>query len=277
MFAVAERGVEQILHCESGEFVTENDEIHFSVGEQRYPVRAFNVLLEVGTGKLEAARSILLVDSDGQTFAIAVDEVVDSRDVVVKGLGHYIPKMPGIVGATILGDGSVTPMLDLPELARRPTGMSATANVPEAIEDLPELPSALVVDDSLSARRAIVQLMGDAGYKVLEARDGMEAASILETQVPNVILTDLEMPRMNGMELARHIRGRAELTHVPIIMVTSRTTAKHQNQAQTAGVDVYVTKPFSEDQLLDHVVACVETSERNAASMSASARRAVKH
>jgi chemosensory pili system protein ChpA (sensor histidine kinase/response regulator) len=183
-----------------------------------------------------------------------VESVIDSRDVVVKGIGKYIPKLHGIMGATILGDGSVTPVVDLPELLRDPykrvidpNDMNATAEI------VMNLPLALVVDDSLSARRSLTQFMEDSGYEVRAARDGIEAIEILDGRKPNIMLVDMEMPRMNGIDLTAHVRSREGTMDIPIIMITSRSTEKHRQQAENAGVNAHFTKPFSEDELLQEV------------------------
>ena len=111
----------------------------------------------------------------------------------------------------------------------------------------------LVVDDSLSARRSLAQFAEDAGYRVYMARDGMEAVPIIQDKHPDLLLVDLEMPRMNGLELTRHVRALEGVANVPIIMVTSRSTDKHRQEAKAAGVNVYLTKPFAEDELLHHM------------------------
>jgi chemosensory pili system protein ChpA (sensor histidine kinase/response regulator) len=187
-----------------------------------------------------------------------VQEVLAGTDLVVKDLGRYVQRLPGIVGATILGDGAVTPVLDLPELvggARKALGHAVNALADEAEQEARRLPMALVVDDSLSARRALVQVMQDAGYEVREARDGLEAVDIVAGKRPDIVLADMEMPRMNGIELTFHLRARPETADLPVIMITSRSTAKHRQQAETAGVNAYLTKPFLDDELLDHVAA----------------------
>jgi len=169
---------------------------------------------------------------------------------VVKGLGAYMPRLPGIIGATILGDGSVTVVLDMPVLLR--TARSSTP--PAAI--LPgsvRRPRALVVDDSLSARQSLAQFLEDIGFEVSMARDGLDAIAVLETLDPDILLVDLEMPRMNGLELTSHLRSPANRHDFPIIMLTSRSTAKHRAEADAAGVDVYLVKPFDEDTLLGHI------------------------
>lgn len=256
VFAIADRGVEQILHRDSGELRKVGDEQLYHVNEAAYPVRRLSTLLDQERKQPvteQAVRSVLLAQSEAGVVAVLVDEVIGSRDVVVKGLGQYLPKMRGVMGATILGDGSVTPVLDLPELLRQPYDDALDEEVAHVAAPRAVLPSALVVDDSLSARRSLEQIMQDAGYAVSTARDGLEAASILESDPPDVLVTDLEMPRMNGMELARHVRGRNHIASMPVIMVTSRSTLKHKEQAKAAGVDAYLTKPFSEDELLLHI------------------------
>jgi CheY-like chemotaxis protein len=146
------------------------------------------------------------------------------------------------VGATILGDGSVTPVLDLPELLRvahqssDELSVSSVANTKER----PTLPCALVVDDSLSARRALAQFIADSGFEVHTARDGMEAVQLIEQRRPDILLADLEMPRMNGVELTSHICAQSTTAKLPVIMITSRTASKHRQQAEAAGVNVYI-------------------------------------
>jgi len=186
---------------------------------------------------------------------MTVEKIIGSSDLVIKNLGHYIPKIPGILGITILGNGNVTPVLDLAELSRQSGNLvGKRPEYTRAADDRRRLPTALVVDDSLSARRSLVQFMQDAGYDVRSARDGMEAVDILDVLRPDIILSDLEMPRMNGMELVNYIRASDDLSVLPIIIITSRAAAKHQEEATAAGADVYLTKPYSEDELLEQIL-----------------------
>jgi chemosensory pili system protein ChpA (sensor histidine kinase/response regulator) len=125
----------------------------------------------------------------------------------------------------------------------------------------------LVVDDSLSVRRAIGSLLEDQGYEVVLARDGLEAVRSLEAVRPDVLLTDLEMPNMNGLELTAHVRARSELAGLTVIMITSRSMDKHRRQALSAGVNVYLTKPYTDHELLQHVASAVTTHfEKRAAT-----------
>jgi chemosensory pili system protein ChpA (sensor histidine kinase/response regulator) len=152
----------------------------------------------------------------------------------------------------------VIPLLDISELLRSPQERSQRS-VAEARAQAAGLrrARALVVDDSLSVRRAIASMLEDHGYEVVLARDGLEAIKSLEAVRPDVLLTDLEMPNMNGLELTAHVRSRPEFADLTIIMITSRSMDKHRRQAMSAGVNAYLNKPYSEHELLQHVANAV--------------------
>ncbi|MFZ1324473.1 MAG: response regulator, partial [Candidatus Contendobacter sp.] len=229
-FAISSRGVEQVLYAGLGEIRKLGAKSIYQVGDNFYELTALDALLDIEQDRRTGERhdpSLLLVreGTSGAIRAVLVQEVMDSRDLVVKPLARYFPKLEGIVGATILGDGSVVPVLDLPELLRAPlSGQAASSRVEAARPSAAPQPKrhlALVVDDSLSARRALAQAVEDAGYQVRTARDGLEAVAIMEAQRPDLLLVDLEMPRMNGLELTSHVRAREDTRHLPVIMVTS--------------------------------------------------------
>jgi chemosensory pili system protein ChpA (sensor histidine kinase/response regulator) len=145
----------------------------------------------------------------------------------------------------------VAPVLDLAGLMRAP--VIAAALTETAIDMAAELAEVLVVDDSLSMRRALSQFLQDSGFRVRLARDGIEAIRAVEERHPDLLIVDLEMPRMNGLELTAHLRGREDSRHLPVIMLTSRSMQKHRTQADLAGVNAYLTKPFQEAELLETV------------------------
>ena len=256
VMALANRGIEQILHPGAGEVVAHEDGRGYRLIDTVYPALLLENLVGLPMDDREAdrePRTALLIESETGTKAVLVQKVLASRDVVVKSISRHLPKLPGIAGATILGDGTVSPVLELAELMRQ--DLTASGRLARAIPKRTALertkPVALVVDDSLSARRSLARFMEDSGYEVRTARDGVEAVDILAATRPDVLLVDLEMPRMDGLELASHVRGRSETSGVPIIMITSRSTAKHRNQATSVGVNAYLTKPFSGDELGD--------------------------
>jgi len=251
------RGLAEIFYSSVGELQEAEDGPKLLVDGRLYPAVKLDSLLHVADHRRgqRPHGAILLVQGEEQVTAVLVDAVIDSRDVVIKSLGAYIAKIPGIMGATILGDGAVAPVVDIPELLRAPVlaRQEAAAGHAEAEEAALAIPTVLVVDDSLSNRRALEQLLADAGFRVRTAHDGVEAAELLARvkPAPAIVLTDLEMPRMNGIELAAHIRAQPGGRTLPVIMITSRTTQRHRKLAEDAGVDFYLTKPVLEDDLLD--------------------------
>ena len=265
--AVSSRGIEQIITPDDGDFLQNNDLSQIHIGDQVYDVVDLEALIHLPFNRENSERTVLLVrDETGNMSGISVDKVLASKDLVVKKLGDYVPEIMGVEGATILGDGSVAPVIDLPSLLRG--SMSDTLN--PWIEQLEQTnvqtdaPCAMIVDDSLSARRSLAEYVKDLGYEVLTAKDGIEAIELLETRTPDIMLVDLEMPRMNGVELTAHVRADEKTREIPIIMITSRATEKHQSMATSAGVNVYLTKPFSEDTLMEHIHNLYQTPRRTA-------------
>ena len=260
LMAISNRGLEQILYPGAGKLKMLGDDLAYQQGEKLYSAKRFETLINISAGENvmpESSLSAMLFRMEtGEIKAILVDQVVDSRDLIVKNMGQYVPNINGIAGATILGDGSVTPVLDIPELLRasntqtmtRQFGLDEQTNLTRRVHR-----HALIIDDSLSARRSLAQLLSDMDYDVSTAIDGIDAIEKMEKNIPDVILVDLEMPRMNGIELTSHVRSRADTRNIPVIMVTSRATDKHRRQAENAGVDAYLTKPFSENEIMDQI------------------------
>lgn len=199
--------------------------------------------------------SVLLVQTAEGITAVVVDRVVTSNDLVVKNMGAYIKSISGIAGVSMLGNGTVVSVLDLSALLESPSDIGVGKGAHRAAKSTdaePEflLPKVLIVDDSLSVRNSLTQLMNDGGYRTVTARDGLEAVNLLESESPDIILTDLEMPRMNGLDLVSYIRNSNQWSPLPVVMITSRTMAKHRQQAEKVGVNRYITKPFTEDEVL---------------------------
>ena len=203
----------------------------------------------------DAALPVILVRAGERSAALVTDELVGSREVVLKSVGPQIAAVRGIAGATILGDGRIVIILDVGALVRSEwRGRAAEASVRPARD---ERVFAMVVDDSITVRRVTQRLLERNGMRVLTANDGLEALSLLQEHVPDVILLDIEMPRMDGYEVAAHVRGDPRLADVPIIMITSRVGEKHRARAIELGVDDYLGKPYQESELLDAIEALV--------------------
>ncbi len=266
--AISSRGLESIVYSSDGQLSQIGSQLVCRLGEGFYPVTSLEALLGLPSDQRKSERgarpALLVQDDTGKRHLIMVQELIDSRELVVKTMGKYLSGIRGTLGATILGDGSVTVLLDLPELLRRPVNIERPHLAAQAVPSVQvKRPIALVVDDSLSARRALAQFLQDSGFEVRTARDGLEAANLLQTLHVDILLVDMEMPRMNGLELTAHVRGHTETRHLPVIMVTSRSTEKHRSQATAAGVNAYLVKPFAETELLQQVNAL--TSVRGAA------------
>jgi chemosensory pili system protein ChpA (sensor histidine kinase/response regulator) len=165
--------------------------------------------------------------------------------------------MPGIAGATVMGSGDIVLILDPVALARQqvPAAFDAAAG---ALEAPAPQPVVMVVDDSLTVRRVTQRLLEREGYQVLLAKDGVDALEQLQQSRPDVMLVDIEMPRMDGFDLTRQVRADEATRAIPIVMITSRSADKHRNIALELGVDAYFGKPFQEQVLLEAVAGFVE-------------------
>ncbi len=200
---------------------------------------------------------VVLVRAGEHSTGLVADELVGSREIVVKSVGPQISGIRGISGATILGDGRIVIILDIATLVRA-EWRTRTSAPPAPKERGDRRTFAMVVDDSITVRRVTQRLLERNGMRVITARDGMDAVALLQDNVPDVILLDIEMPRMDGYEVAAHVRNDPRLKDVPIIMVTSRVGEKHRARAIELGVDDYLGKPYQEAQLLDAIAPLVE-------------------
>jgi len=202
---------------------------------------------------------VVLLQSGTSLAAVLVDVIEGTREIVVKNIGPQMARITGVVGATVRGDGRVMLILNPVPLALRWASLPRTAverSAPaEAIELSTALqpPMVLVVDDSLTVRKITTRLLNREGFRVDSAKDGVDALERMHDLIPDVVLLDVEMPRMDGFELARVMRSDERLKSVPIIMITSRTADKHRNHALEIGVNVYLGKPYQEQQLLDAI------------------------
>jgi chemosensory pili system protein ChpA (sensor histidine kinase/response regulator) len=212
---------------------------------------------------------VILVRSNEHSVAVQVDSLAGSREIVVKGLGPQFATVPGISGATILGDGRVVVILDLLATIRvlhahlltqqQPLHLLGEDEPGEVEVDRPTL--VMVVDDSVTVRKVTSRLLERNGMNVLTAKDGVDAITQLQERKPDVMLLDIEMPRMDGFEVATLVRHDEHLKDLPIIMITSRTGEKHRDRAMAIGVNAYLGKPYQESLLLETIQQLVKTHE----------------
>ncbi len=232
---------------------------------------------------------VVILRNGNDRVAIHVDAVLGNREVVVKNIGPQLARMIGIAGATVLGSGDIVLILNPVPLANRlahenmrapritqtetPEGMGAVAELTSSIQSIPMAPPevpvvepvaglrkmkiVMVVDDSLTVRRVTQRFLLREGYQVVLAKDGVDALEQLQSITPDVMLVDIEMPRMDGFDLTRNVRGDERTSQTPIIMITSRTADKHRNYAMELGVNAYFGKPFHEANLLEAIAGFV--------------------
>lgn len=225
-----------------------------------YDMFYLGVMLGVGlpeTLSQELRYPLLLMRSGQRRVAVHVDAMLGRREIVVKPVGPQITAIPGLSGATILADGRVALILDIAGLIRSDS-MSTDTRVRPARSTLPfNKPEdeiiIMVVDDSITIRKVTARILGRHRLKVVTAKDGLDAVQQLQDVTPDLFLMDIEMPRMDGFELATHVRSESRLQGIPIIMITSRTGEKHRERARKIGVDRYLGKPFQENELMKEI------------------------
>ena len=226
----------------------------FEYGGQKYRFQQLGAFVGLGPTRLpesDVSMSVVLIRAGEHSTALVTDELVGSREIVVKSLGPQVSGIRGIAGATILGDGRIVIILDMGSLVRSEWRAKASETV--VLDQRDRRTFALVVDDSITVRRVTQRLLERNGMRVLTAKDGVDAVSLLQDNLPDIILLDIEMPRMDGYEVAAHVRNDPRLKHIPIVMITSRVSEKHRARAIELGVDDYLGKPYQESQLLDAI------------------------
>jgi chemosensory pili system protein ChpA (sensor histidine kinase/response regulator) len=246
-------------------------ELGYSSGSYRFadqdvPFFWLAALLQAGARGSSTARMqpVVVIRSATQRVALHVDEVLGNQEVVVKNVGPQLSRLPGLAGVTLLPSGRVALIYNPVALATLygPAARARMLEVPSAAQAAIEAapapvvstsPLVLVVDDSLTVRRVTQRLLVREGYRVVTAKDGLDALEKLAEGRPSVMLTDIEMPRMDGFDLVRNVRADAQLADLAVIMITSRIAQKHRDYAATLGVDHYLGKPYSEEELLSLV------------------------
>lgn len=258
LFAIPSAMIEQVMEIREKALNEVREKGEAVWQDHHYPFHYLPRLLGDQETQPETRRLywVLLLRSGSQRVAVLVDEMRGNQEIVVKNVGPQMARLVGIAGATVLGDGQVVLILNPVALATRQHLINASiaAGAPGVAQpEVPAVvhqPTVLVVDDSLTVRKITSKLLAREGYQVELAKDGVDALEQLIEKIPDVILSDIEMPRMDGFDLVRNIRADERLDKVPIIMITSRTADKHRNYAMEIGANQYLGKPYDEDHLL---------------------------
>lgn len=257
--------IEVVRRSSAQELQKAYDEGHYSFDEQRLPFFWAGSLLQNSRRSTELSDKtlpIVVLRSAEQRIAMHVDEVQGNQEVVVKNLGPQLSRLPGLVAATTLASGEVMLIYNPVALATvyGPQALRYAAEASSdavgaglaggASEQASESPLVLVVDDSITVRRVTQRLLQREGYRVALAADGLQGLKALQGERPSVVLSDIEMPRMDGFDFVRSIRANEKLADLPVVMITSRIAEKHKELARELGVNHYLGKPYSEDELL---------------------------
>ncbi|MDC8758754.1 Hpt domain-containing protein [Janthinobacterium fluminis] len=252
--------VEQVLQLKEAALAEAHAAGGVGAQGQQVALHYLSELLGEAAARPQGQRSspVLLLRNGHDRLALQVDEVLGNREVVIKNVGPQLARMAGIAGATVLGSGEIVLILNPvalaqhlaqhPELRAHYAAAAAGADAGAAARLRDKV--IMVVDDSLTVRRVTQRLLEREGYQVVLAKDGVDALEQLQGVTPAMMLVDIEMPRMDGFDLTRNVRGDARTQAIPIIMITSRSADKHRNYALELGVDAYFGKPFQEEVLL---------------------------
>ncbi|NCF36154.1 MAG: response regulator, partial [Gammaproteobacteria bacterium] len=225
---------------------------------QRFVLHNLSKLVDSGTqfraGSEVEKQPVIMSRSGDLRVALHVDEIIGNREIVVKTLGKQLSQVKGLAGASILADGSVVLILDVNGLIRQSSANAVkVVYQPGDDSESTERNTVMVVDDSITMRRVASKLLERHNYQVVTAKDGVDALAQLQDVRPDVMLLDIEMPRMDGFELATHMQNEENYSEIPIIMITSRTGEKHRDRAFEIGVTNYMGKPYQEDELIENI------------------------
>ena len=237
-----------------------NDSPTYEFAGEEYPLLELEPLLEAPVLPLDSDNvSLLMIHAGDYQAAFRVSGLQGHQEVVIKPVGPQISSIPGIMGGTIGADGQVMIILDMGPLIRRGLEKAEQpVEVEVAPKEITRQPLVMVVDDSITMRKVTSRVLDNHSIEVMTAQDGIDAIEQLHDRVPDLMLLDIEMPRMDGYELLEHIRADSRLRHVPIVMITSRAGQKHRKKARSAGANGYLTKPYQEVELVEQVGAMLD-------------------
>jgi len=262
-YAVPHSAIEGVLRISHEQLLeSQTDEnVDLEYAGHHYQIRHLANMLGVHHAGVVDERKwypVLLVRSGEIRLAIHVDQLIGNRQVVVKSVGAQLSTVRWITGGTILGDGKVALIIDINALVR--SDVLHHIDEVDEVEDTSGM-TIMVVDDSITVRKVTSRLLARHNMEVITAKDGVDALEQLQERIPDVMLLDVEMPRMDGFELARHMKNTSSMSGIPIIMITSRTGEKHRKKAMELGVDGYLGKPYQEEELLENIYIALAGSE----------------
>jgi chemosensory pili system protein ChpA (sensor histidine kinase/response regulator) len=256
VFALPSVMVEQVQKLKPAGLAEAYETHNISWADRQYPLHYLGKLIGEADHVPEEQRytPLLLLRSGTYRIALHVDEIIGNQEVVMKAIGPQLARVPGMIGATVMGDGKIILIVNPVQLANREVlavgAIKVSTVAPVKVNTAPVV---LVVDDSLTMRKVLGRALEREGYQVITAKDGMDALQMLQETLPDIILSDIEMPRMDGFELTRNVRGDSRTASTPLIIISSRTAEKHRNLAQELGVNAFLGKPVQDDELMAQI------------------------
>ena len=261
VFAIPMQSISQITRFERSEITQVGAQQVVKLNGVAYPlIRLADRLSLLGSENESPTIPVLIVRSGDVQVALQVDQIVAGRDIVIKTLGTHLREVPGFVGATLMGDGTVVPILDVNLLTDEFDANAKMRPVKRAAESQETV--VMIVDDSVSVRRVMENLVKAQGWRAVVAKDGVDAVEVLQAEelTPDIFLLDVEMPRMDGYEFLATLRGLPETKDAPVVMVTSRAGQKHRDKAFSLGASDYLVKPYQDEQLIELVNRLTRTA-----------------
>jgi chemosensory pili system protein ChpA (sensor histidine kinase/response regulator) len=258
MFAIPTVMIEQVQKLKAKDLENAYQSNHVEWAGREYPLHFLSKLIgdNEHEAQLHVYTPVILMRSGAYRTALHVDEVVGNHEVVMKPMGTQLSHVPGMIGASVLGDGAIVLVINAVQLANREifaAGVAKTAVIASVVENANKV--ALVVDDSLTMRKVLSRVLEREGFDVVTANDGMDGIEKLQEITPDIILTDIEMPRMDGFEFSRYVRDNPPTAKTPLIVISSRTADKHRNVATEIGVNAFLGKPVQDEELVEQVNA----------------------
>jgi len=268
-YAIPSSLVQQIQEVRPDDLVSAYEAGSIAWNGTDYPLHYLPRLLGQAENAAELNRhnAVLMLSSGENRLAVHVDQVLRNQEVVLKAIGPQLARVPGVVGATVLGTGQVVLMLNPVQLYASGRVLTALGQLPppKVVSEKPPAPHILVVDDSLTVRRICERLLTREGYQVSTAKDGVDAVQQMQDTLPDLIIADIEMPRMDGFELTKQLRSDARMRSIPIIVVSSRMAEKHRRHALDLGADAFFGKPYDDEDLLGRVAELLGARSREPA------------
>jgi len=265
MFAIPSVMVEQVQKLKQNDLLNAYQARKVDWASREYPMHYLSKLIGDidNVAQQHAYTPVILLRSGTYRTALHVDEITGNQEVVMKQMGTQLARVPGMIGATVLGDGVIVLVINPVQLANREAlsiGAIKVTTIAPVVEQMKKI--ALVVDDSLTMRKVLSRVLERGNFEVITANDGMDAIQKLQLITPDVILTDIEMPRMDGFELSRYVRDNKKTSNIPLIVISSRTAEKHRNVAKQLGVDTFLGKPVQDDELIEQVNALLGATRK---------------